>query len=93
MWRKNIPGGSDGTDEDFQKRARASEWVLRATAVAGRFNYVWASKNDLQFRANLVRSNTRDALVAPEQFGIGGADSIRGFNERYASNDRGIGLH
>ena len=28
-------------------------------------------------------------MVAPEQFGIGGADNIRGFNERYASNDKG----
>jgi hemolysin activation/secretion protein len=36
-----------------------------------------------------VAQYTDDALVAPEQFGIGGADNVRGFNERYVSNDKG----
>jgi hemolysin activation/secretion protein len=33
---------------------------------------------------------TRDLLVAGEQFGLGGANSIRGFNERQFANDYGV---
>jgi hemolysin activation/secretion protein len=86
----NIPGGSDGQDEDFkQQGARfgvgsANYKIYRAGA-----NYVRVLKDDWQFRANFSAQFTNDALVAPEQFGIGGADSVRGFNERYASNDKG----
>ena len=32
---------------------------------------------------------TRDTLIAGEQFGIGGADSVRGFLEREIVNDYG----
>jgi hemolysin activation/secretion protein len=52
-------------------------------------NYVKVLPADWQFRTNFAGQFTNDALVAPEQFGIGGADSVRGFGERYASNDKG----
>ena len=32
---------------------------------------------------------TSNALISGEQFGIGGVDSVRGFNEREILNDRG----
>jgi hemolysin activation/secretion protein len=33
---------------------------------------------------------TTDALVAPVQFGVGGVDSVRGFDERAITDDRGV---
>jgi hemolysin activation/secretion protein len=87
---QNIPGGNDGQDEDFKELgARFGVGTAGYRLYRGGFNYVRAVKGDWQFRANLSAQYTDDALVAAEQFGIGGADSVRGFNERYASNDKG----
>ena len=36
---------------------------------------------------------TDDALVQAEQFGLGGAQSVRGYDERASSNDRGYGMN
>ncbi len=45
--------------------------------------YTRSFQNSWQFRAKVDTQYSRDALIAAEQFGLGGADSIRGFNERY----------
>lgn len=87
---QNIPGGNDGVDEDFKKLgARFGVGTQGYRLFRGGFNYVRALKDDWQFRSNFSAQYSDDALIAPEQFGIGGADSVRGFNERYASNDKG----
>ena len=87
---QNIPGGNDGVDEDFKKLgARFNVGTQGNRLFRGGFNYVKAFESDWQARANVTAQYSDDALIAPEQFGIGGADSIRGFNERYASNDKG----
>jgi hemolysin activation/secretion protein len=87
---QNIPGGNDGQDEDFKKLgARFQVGSAGYRLYRGGFNYVRAFKEDWQIRANWMAQYTDDALVAGEQFGIGGADNVRGFNERYVSNDKG----
>jgi hemolysin activation/secretion protein len=87
---QNIPGGNDGKDEDFkQQGARFQVGTANYRLYRAGLNYVKVLPADWQFRTNFAGQFTNDALVAPEQFGIGGADSIRGFNERYASNDKG----
>ena len=92
---RNIPGGNDGGKEDFQCPRPSDGLCARVGAVAdytlfrGGFNYVRVVKSDWQVRANFSAQYTEDALVSPEQFGVGGADSVRGFNERYAANDKG----
>jgi hemolysin activation/secretion protein len=87
---QNIPGGNDGRDEDFKDQgARFLVGAANYRLYRLGFNYVRVLKEDWQFRANFSAQHTNDALVAPEQFGIGGADNIRGFGERYVSNDRG----
>jgi len=52
-------------------------------------NYVRAFVNDMQFRANITGQWTEDALIAGEQFGVGGWESVRGMLEREGANDRG----
>lgn len=42
-----------------------------------------------QLRVALAGQATRDALVAGERFGLGGADSVRGFEARAIADDRG----
>jgi hemolysin activation/secretion protein len=88
---QNIPGGSDGQVEDFNgpQGARPGVGAANYRLYRAGLNYVKLLPADWQLRTNFAGQFTRDALVAPEQFGIGGADSIRGFNERYASNDKG----
>lgn len=87
---QNIPGGSDGQDNDFkQLGARFEVGTANYKLYRAGINYVRALPEDWQFRANFAAQYTADALIAPEQFGIGGADNVRGFNERYASNDKG----
>jgi len=44
---------------------------------------------DWQVQALINGQYARDPLVPGEQYGIGGADSVRGFNEREIINDRG----
>lgn len=86
----NIPFGSDGQEDDFkQLGARFEVGTPNYKIYRAGINYVRALKDDWQFRTNWSAQFTNSALVAPEQFGIGGADSVRGFNERYASNDKG----
>jgi hemolysin activation/secretion protein len=44
---------------------------------------------DWQIRGEFNGQQTNDALVSGEQFGIGGINSVRGFEERSLANDRG----
>lgn len=87
---QNIPGGNDGGDEDFrQLGARPGVGTGSYRLYRGGLNLVRALPRDWQARVSVSAQYTEDALVAPEQFGIGGADTVRGFNERYAANDKG----
>ncbi len=86
-YSQNIPGGSDGTDSDFKASrvdARAAFRVYRYGA-----HFLRALPADWQLRAVLTGQYTPDALVTGEQFGIGGAENLRGFGEREVANDRG----
>ncbi len=84
---RNVVGGSHGRSEDFEAArtgARAGYSLLRwSLGVAGTLAGDW------QLRLSGEGQATRHALVAGEQFGIGGQDSVRGFLEREISNDKG----
>jgi hemolysin activation/secretion protein len=82
-----FPGGNDGADTDFKLSrtdAKAGYRVYRYGA-----NYTRAFANDWQTRFAMTGQYTDDALIAGEQFGIGGAENLRGFLEREVANDRG----
>ncbi|MBI5277411.1 MAG: ShlB/FhaC/HecB family hemolysin secretion/activation protein [Burkholderiales bacterium] len=86
-YTRNIPGGSRNDDAAYDaSRAGASAgwhlWRARVqadSAIAG--GWTWSGRLDAQY--------TRQPLVSSEQFGLGGARSVRGFEEREASGDRG----
>jgi hemolysin activation/secretion protein len=83
----NVPGGKHGSGTLYDKsRSGASEeWqALRLSA-----NLAVPLPEDFQFRAALSGQLTDSRLVAGEQFGIGGASSVRGYIERTATGDTG----
>lgn len=86
---QNLPGSWDGRDtaEDIEMaRAGAPRGysILRYGA-----NLSYALGADWQARLMVNGQYTNDPLVPGEQYGIGGANSVRGFSERAYSNDRG----
>jgi len=85
---KNIPGGKDGDDAAFQaSRAGAS---ADYSVFRYGFNFVRQFRNEWQTRLGFNGQYTQDPLVSGEQFGVGGPDSVRGYELRELANDRGM---
>lgn len=88
---RNIAGGSKGDQRAFtaaRAGAKADYTVLRLGGSGTR-----ALTNDWQLRALVNGQYSSDALVPGEQFGAGGATSVRGFIEREISADSGLGVN
>jgi hemolysin activation/secretion protein len=89
-WLKNLPGGTNGTTADFDKdgaRKYSSadfQTIKFNLQLTERFSQQWV------MRAAISGQYTDDLLIAAEQFGVGGADSVRGFGEREVAADQGI---
>ncbi len=84
---RNLPGGDHGGEADFSgNRAGAS---TQYSLLRYGLSHTQQFASDWQVRAVLNGQITRDALVAGEQFGAGGATSVRGYSERTASDDQG----
>jgi hemolysin activation/secretion protein len=83
----NLPGGEKGKTEDFQRvrgGANAGYSVLRyGVGFSKILPAAW------QMRLMLSGQYTSDSLVPGEQFGAGGASTVRGFSERVVANDYG----
>ncbi len=83
----NIGGGAYGDTEALGRArfgAKARYNILRMGVSHSR-----ALAGDWQVRARFDLQHTDEVLVGPEQFGIGGANSVRGFLERELADDRG----
>ncbi len=87
---RNLPGGAQGGAADFEAARAGADPGYRLLRWSA--SYTLALPAGLQARLAGDGQLTRDALVAGEQFGIGGQDSVRGFGEREISNDRGLRL-
>jgi hemolysin activation/secretion protein len=92
---QNIPGGSDGHDEDFAC-PRASDGLCVRSGADPKYSilrfggsYAQVLPREWQLRFAFNAQQTRDALVPGELFGVGGPDSVRGYAVREISNDRG----
>jgi hemolysin activation/secretion protein len=83
----NLAGGSRG-DTDALGRARFGAKGGYRLYRAGA-NFARATEGDWQLRARIELQHSDEVLVPPEQFGIGGATSVRGFLERERADDRG----
>jgi hemolysin activation/secretion protein len=84
----NISGGANGRQQDFDRvrfDAKADYTAVRLGA-----SLMQVLPSDWLARAIINGQYTRDALIPGEQYGAGGAASVRGFLEREVSNDSGI---
>jgi len=94
---ENLPGGNDGGTGAFHGDPAANPArppardAARPNYMVTRwgFNHNRALADDWQFRWGMSGQITRDMLISGEQFGIGGADSVRGFLEREIISDNG----
>jgi hemolysin activation/secretion protein len=79
-------GGANASAEDFAAQREGARQSFGAFRVA---TTVQSDLSDWQLRARLSAQWTQQALVAGEQFGLGGAVSVRGYEERELVGDRG----
>ena len=86
-WHHNVPGGEDGDQEAINLSRFGADANYDIVRYALQYTRNFAS--GWQARAALDGQWTRDALIAAEQFGLGGVNSVRGFNERILANDYG----
>lgn len=84
---RNIPGGTDGGQATFDA-LRVGAPDDYALTRAG-FNQVLALPADLRLQLAISGQYTRDPLLAAEQFGLGGPGSVRGYQSRSFTGDRG----
>ena len=85
---RNIPGGSRASDADFTaaRSGATSNYGLLRYGVG----FMRPLIRDWQMRLTLNGQATHDALVPGEQFGVGGATTVRGLQEREISDDKGF---
>lgn len=79
-------GGETEFSAGFWRHASTPAYSLWRWALAHRRPVA----GDWQLRVALAGQYTRQALIAGERFGLGGADSIRGFEARALADDRGV---
>jgi len=82
-------GGGNSGDEHFEAVRPGAEprYTLLRLAASGGIAFA----GDWQLQGRVNAQWTGDALVPAEQFGIGGANSVRGYEERELAGDRGAG--
>jgi hemolysin activation/secretion protein len=85
----NTPGG-DGNDiasyQTEDSRIANIDWK----AVRGSASYLTSGANGWLLGIRAQFQYSPDALIAGEQFGLGGASSVRGVGERLLSGDSGM---
>jgi hemolysin activation/secretion protein len=84
---QNIPGGEKGDT----KAIKATRLKADAAYNLVRYGISFTEKLPLnwQIHAEFNGQHTDDALISGEQFGLGGINSVRGFQERILANDKG----
>jgi hemolysin activation/secretion protein len=86
---QNLAGTLDGRDEaaNFNNARAGAPRDYNMLRYGANLSYLL--DGDWQARAVFNGQYTKDPLVSGEQFGLGGASSVRGFQEREFANDHG----
>lgn len=84
---RNLPEGDRGGTTLFQQARVGARADYRLVRYGGYFNQLLPA--GWQLRAGISGQYSADALIPGEQFGAGGIDSVRGFDERQVTGDRG----
>lgn len=86
----NLEGGDHGSDADFTVSRAGADGNYMITRYGA--DWVRLLDKDWRVHVNFSGQYSAQALVSGEQFGLGGAGSVRGFHERELANDRGLKL-
>jgi len=83
----NLSGGGDNDDEAYGQARLGADSSWQAYYAGGdarwrRGAWTWVARLQAQYAS--------DPLIPGEQFGLGGINSVRGFEERELSGDRGV---
>jgi hemolysin activation/secretion protein len=84
---RNLPGSGDAGKDAFDAQRFGAE--PKYTILRGAASYSYILPRDFILRTAGNFQYTDDLLVPGEQFGLGGADSVRGFYEREIAFDEG----
>jgi len=90
---QNLAGTWDGRDEESNFESARTGAPRNYNMLRYGVNVWYAFFADWKVRAVLNGQYTNDQLVPGEQYGIGGANSVRGFYEREFANDRGYSMN
>lgn len=81
----NIGGGAGNNDSNHVANGGTHRWdAWRYSLAAGIQSSGW------NYTGRLKGQYSGKALVVGEQFGLGGANSVRGFSDRVVSGERGL---
>ena len=83
-------GGTHGAATDFDAVRSGAARHYSVLRASGQISLPLAEQ--LQLLARFALQHSDDALVPGEQFGIGGAQSVRAYAERELAGDRGLAL-
>ena len=83
-------GGHHGSAADFEAVRPGASRRYSALRASGQVN--WALADDWSLGGRITLQHTADRLVPGEQFGLGGAASVRGYADRELAGDRGVAL-
>jgi hemolysin activation/secretion protein len=85
---RNIAGGNNGGQADFSRARSGATANYNILRLAASLSHILP--RDWQARIMVNGQYTSDALIPGEQFGAGGATSVRGFAEREIADDIGL---
>lgn len=85
----NIPTGRHGTTEAFRRPGGRANADADFTVFRYSAEMVKTLPAEWRLRLFWAGQRTSDALIAGEQFALGGSDYVRGFGERVIANDHG----
>lgn len=83
----NVPGGEKGGSADFNLARAGAPAGYSVFRYGANFSRLFAE--EWQLRLLWSGQYTKQMLIPGEQFGVGGASSVRGFLEREVANDKG----
>ena len=83
---RNAPGGTKGSQADLERQRSGTRGDYRLI----RYSTNWSQPmGNWLLRAQWAGQASQDALLPAEQFGAGGATTVRGFREREIAGDQG----
>lgn len=84
---RNLPGGRDGDAAALERNRAGAEAAYRVLRYG--LSHARALGTAMELRLQLDGQYSPDLLVSGEQFGVGGAGSVRGFDARGLTDDEG----